>query len=214
MKIILNRDIRGLGKAGEICVVRDGYGRNFLLPKGYAIIANKANVAIMEQKLAELKANNEKYTNEAQKVASILENEVFNVVRQASDDDIIYGSVRVKDIYNLVLDFLKNNNVKFDFDTNNITIENPIRSLGKYLISINLFGDVVVKIRLNVCRTSSDFESDPVAFDRKMNESLAKDENNKVVASKEVPNKKEEKVEEKQEKQEKTEEVKEEKSAE
>ena len=58
MKIILNRDIRGLGKAGEICVVRDGYGRNFLLPKGYAIIANKANVALMEQKLAELKANN------------------------------------------------------------------------------------------------------------------------------------------------------------
>lgn len=67
MKIVLSRDINGLGKVGEMVVVKDGYGRNFLLPKGYAIVANKANVAKLQVKLEEMKAKNNQMLEVAKK---------------------------------------------------------------------------------------------------------------------------------------------------
>ena len=173
MKIILNRDVKNVGKVGEVREVSDGYGRNFLLPKGYAVVATKANIAQIESKLAELKEKNAQAAKDAVAVAELLSKEVFNTVRQAADDNTIYGSIRTKDVYNLIKTCLSANNNGFDFDIGGINIATPIKALGQYVIPVCLFGDVFASIRLNVCRNQSDFESDTAAFDKKMQQALA-----------------------------------------
>ena len=167
MKIVLNRDIKDLGKVGDIVVVKDGYGRNFLLPKGYAIVATKANVAKLQEKLDDLKKQNEILFNNANKIKEILEKEVFNTVRQAADDDTIYGSVRTRDVYNFVCDLIRKNNISFSLDIGAVKIAEPIKALGQYLVNVELFSGVECVVRLNVCRAIADFESDVVAFDNK-----------------------------------------------
>ena len=183
MKIVLNRDINGLGRVGEIVAVKDGYGRNFLLPKGYAIVANKANVAKLQVKLEEMKARNNQMFELAKKAKDVLESSVLNMVRQAADDDTIYGSVRNRDVYNLMLEILKKNNIDFVCDLGSIKIESPIKSLGKYIVVIELFGDVIADARVNVCRAIADFESDVVAFDKKREKALLKDKDVKAGAN-------------------------------
>jgi large subunit ribosomal protein L9 len=173
MKIVLKRDIKNLGKVGDICDVASGYGRNFLLQKGYAVIANKANLQKLQEKLKDLQKENETMTEKAKEIAGLLSNEVFNLVRQASDDDIIFGSVRTKDVYALINSFLSKNGKTFSFDIGGIEIQ-PIKTLGKYLIPVCLFGDVNVNLRINICRIASDFESDVVSFDKKFEESMTK----------------------------------------
>ena len=102
MKIVLNRDVKNLGKVGDVCEVANGYGRNFLLPKGYAIVASKQNIEKLNKKIEELKAKNAKLEEDATKVVALLEKEVFNVVRQAADDDTIYGSIKNRDVYKMI----------------------------------------------------------------------------------------------------------------
>ena len=183
MKIILNRDIKSLGKVGSIVTVKNGYGRNFLLPKKYATMATKENIAKLEQKLDELKARNNELIDKAKQVADLLDNTVFNTVRQASDDDTIYGSIRTKDIYGFIINLLKNKNFNFPFDICGIKIAEPIKILGQYVISIEIYSDIVSNLRLNVCRTTADFEEDVASFDRKKEKALTlekkKDANDK-----------------------------------
>ena len=199
MKIVLKRDIKNLGKVGDVCEVANGYGRNFLLPKHYAIVANKKNLSELQEKLEKLKEQNEVLVKEANEVANMLNGEVFNLVRQASDDDTIYGSIRTKDIYELINSFLKTNNKNFKFDIGGIEMQ-TIKSLGKYVISVYLFADVCAKIRLNVCRIVSDFESDIVAFDKKFADAVVKIDDTKKNAKLLTADKKIAKVAEKEQK--------------
>ena len=184
MKIVLNRDVKNLGKVGDIVVVKDGYGRNFLIPKGYAIVATKNNVAKLQEKIETLKKQNELLFSTAKNVLELLDKQVFNVVRQAADDDTIYGSIRNRDIYNFVCDLLKKNNINFSIDIGSIKIAEPIKSLGQYLINIELFSGVDGIIRLNVCRAVADFEEDVVLFDKKREKSLMLAKDNKNNADK------------------------------
>ena len=199
MKIVLNRDVKNLGKVGDICEVANGYGRNFLLPKHYAVVANKKNLSELQEKLEKLKEQNDAFTKEANEVANMLNGEVFNLVRQASDDDTIYGSIRTKDIYELINSFLQTNNKDFKFDIGGIEMQ-TIKSLGKYVISVYLFADVCAKIRLNVCRIVSDFESDIVAFDKKFADALVKVDDAKKNAKLLTVDKKVAKIAEKEQK--------------
>ena len=202
MKIVLNRDVKNLGKVGELCEVANGYGRNFLIPKGYAIVANKQNIEKINKKIEELKAKNAETEKEATKIAEMLSKEVFNVVRQAADDDTIYGSIKNRDVFKMIEVFLTNNNIKFCFELGGIEIKEQIKSLGQYKISVNLFGNVATEIRLNVCRTNADFEDDVIEFDKKMQQKLTSNDVSKTsgVVSKlnDVVEKKQAKIAEKQ----------------
>ena len=147
MKIVLNRDIKNLGKVGDLCEVANGYGRNYLLPKGYAIIANKQNIEKINKKIEELKTKNSQMEEQAKKVAEMLEKEVFNTIRQAADDDTIYGSIKNRDIYKMIEVFLTNNNIKFAFELGGIEIKEQIKSLGQYKVFVSLFGNISTEIR-------------------------------------------------------------------
>ena len=172
MKIILSRDIRSLGKVGDVVDVKNGYGRNFLLPKKYAVVASKKNIQELQEKLNELKAKNDKLLETAKQVAELLNKSIFNTVRQASDDDTIYGSLRVKDVYNFITEELNKSKINFQMDIGGIKIGEPIKMLGRYSVMVEIFSDVVCKLRINVCRTAADFESDVSVFDKNKEKSL------------------------------------------
>ena len=180
MKVILNRDIRKLGKVGDVVTIKDGYGRNFLLPKKYVSVATKANIAKLQDKIEELKVKNDNLLKQAEKVANIINTSIYNVARQASDDDIIYGSVRTKDIYNFICSLLQQNGVDFQLDIGGIIVSNPIKTLGQYIVPIEIFSDIVANIRVNVCRTSADFEQNIDAFDKKREKALMSEKDAKT----------------------------------
>lgn len=180
MKVILNRDIRKLGKVGDVVTVKDGYGRNFLLPKKYVSVATKANIAKLQEKIEELKVKNDSLLKQAEKVADILSTSIYNVARQASDDDIIYGSVRTKDIYNFICSLLQQNGIDFQLDIGGIIVSTPIKTLGQYIVPIEIFSDIVSNIRVNVCRTSADFEQNIDAFDKKREKALMSEKDAKT----------------------------------
>ena len=172
MDVILSRDVKNVGKVGDVCEVKTGYGRNFLIPKGYAIVANKKNIANLQGKIDELRKQNDEMSKIAENVADILNKKVFNIIRQASDDKIIYGSVRNRDIRDLISELLYESKIAFSIDVGSIKIEKPIKSLGQYIVSVNVFADIVAKVRLNVCRTSTEFDDNAESFDKKYQEFL------------------------------------------
>lgn len=180
MKVILSRDIKKLGKVCDVCDVKDGYGRNFLLPNGYAVVANEENMKKLNKTMENLHKKNAELTEKAKKVAEILDKKVFNVVRQAADDGTIYGSIKARDVYQFVLGVIADN--KIDFVLNNSSIELPykIKMLGQYVIPIGVFGDITANVRLNVCRTTADYEEDSASFDKKRECSLNNEKENKT----------------------------------
>ena len=138
MKIVLNRDIKNLGKVGEVVTVKNGYGRNFLLPRKYAVAATKTNIAKLQERLDELNKKNSEFIKQAEVIVKILDSSVYNVARQASDDDTIYGSIRSKDIYNFICELLKKNGISFSLDIGGIKIVEPIKTLGQYIIPVEI----------------------------------------------------------------------------
>ncbi len=177
MKVILNRDIKNLGKVCDICDVKDGYGRNFLLPNNYAIMANESNIKKLEEKKEVLRKENEKLIEGARKLSNVLSGAVFNVVRQAADDGTIYGSIKVRDIYQFVCDFASKNNVDFSISNSAISLPCKINALGQYVACVNIFGDIVTNVRLNVCRTTADYLEDATSFDERYNLALSGKDN-------------------------------------
>jgi large subunit ribosomal protein L9 len=146
MKIILEKDVQGLGKAGEIKEVADGYARNFLLPKGLAILATAGNLKVLEDKkrrIAELAAR-EKAT--AEEFAKKLQNVSVCIKKKAGKGEKLFGSVTSEDI----ISALQKQGIKIEKKMINIT--GPIKTLGKHLVNITLHRDIDVTITVSVER--------------------------------------------------------------
>ena len=97
MQVILLERVAKLGQMGEVVKVKDGFARNFLLPKGKALRANAANMARFESTKAHLEANNLETKTEAASMAATLDGQTFVVIRSASDAGALYGSVTTRD---------------------------------------------------------------------------------------------------------------------
>jgi large subunit ribosomal protein L9 len=132
MKIILIEDIRGLGRKGDTVEVSDGYAKNYLIPKGVAIVATKEAISKLErnrQKEEELKKENYKLAQSTKdKIESI---EMLKIL--PSKNGGVFGSVRKEDI----VEFLLENGIKVSKE--NIILERPIKKEGEYVVSILLF---------------------------------------------------------------------------
>jgi len=146
MRIILRQDYPELGKAGEIVEVKDGYARNYLIPRKIAVAATKSNLRMIEaeKKLLESRLNREKKA--AQKLAQQLEKLSLTVPMPVGEEDRLFGSVTSQ----TVADLLKEKG--FEIDKRKIELEEPIKALGIYTIPIKLYPDVEVKIKLWVVR--------------------------------------------------------------
>jgi len=142
MEVILTKDVKGLGKAQEVVEVKDGFARNFLLPKGFALLATAKNLKEIAE-LEKIKAQEkEKEKRQATELAGRLNNTSVNVTVAVNEEEKLYGSVTNLDIANA----LKEDG--FDIEENNILMDEPIRNLGIYDIAVKLHPEVQAKIKV------------------------------------------------------------------
>lgn len=153
MEIILLENIRKLGQVGSVVKVKDGYGRNFLIPRKKAIRASKENLAYFQAKKDVIEQQNEANKQAASQLASRLTNMTINIVRQSAEDGRLFGSVNARDIANLI------NSKDIKIDKSNIVLNDSIKYTGTYQLDIALHSEVIVKIGLNVARSEAEAEA-------------------------------------------------------
>ena len=146
MKIILIADVDALGRAGEVVEVKNGYARNFLLPRSVALIANKRNMAVYEKVRRQREAEASRGIREAEALAEALKEVSCNVAVTAGEGDRIFGSVTAQQIAVAL------NDLGFDIDRRIIEFEEPIRALGVYDVPIRLHAGLTVSVKVWVVR--------------------------------------------------------------
>ena len=132
--------------------VRDGFARNFLLPRGKALRANEANAKRFETQRAQLEARNLELKGEAATVAERLDGQTFIVIRQAGDSGQLYGSVSTRDIAEAVTAG------GFSAHRDQVVLTTPIKALGLHAIPIRLHPEVEAKVTINVARSPEEAE--------------------------------------------------------
>ncbi|MBK1622327.1 50S ribosomal protein L9 [Afifella marina] len=152
MKVILLERVAKLGQMGDEVRVRDGYARNFLLPKGKALRATEANKARFEREKTQLEARNLEAKKEADAVAEKLAGKTFSVIRSAGETGQLYGSVSTRDIAEIL------GEEGFTVVRSQVWLDRPIKTLGLHPILISLHPEVEAPITLNVARNADEAE--------------------------------------------------------
>lgn len=148
MQVILLERIARLGGVGDTVKVRDGFARNFLLPQKKALRATSDNVAYFESQRAVLEKQNADNRSQAEKRAKELNNPAITIIRQASEDGKLYGSVSVRD----VSDALKE--AGYDIERRLIDLNSAIKALGVYEAQIHLHPEVALTLKITVARNA------------------------------------------------------------
>ena len=152
MQVILLQRVAKLGQMGDVVKVKDGYGRNFLLPQGKALRASASNIASFAAKKVQLEATNLETRTEAQAFADTLDGQVFVVIRSASDSGALYGSVTTRDAADAAT------TGGFTVDRNQVVLDRPIKDLGLHAVTVVLHPEVSAKITMNVARSPEEAE--------------------------------------------------------
>ncbi len=150
--IILMQRVEKLGQMGEVVKVKPGYARNFLLPLGKAIRANKANLEKFEQQRAQLEAQNLKRREEAERVAERVAGLTVTIIRQAGESGGLYGSVSARDI----ADLCKEGGLTVS--RSQVLLEQPIKTLGLTQVRVELHPEVHIQVTVNVARSQEEAE--------------------------------------------------------
>ncbi|MEW6701499.1 MAG: 50S ribosomal protein L9 [Bacteroidota bacterium] len=146
MKVILRRDFEQLGKVGDVVNVKDGYGRNYLIPRQIAYLATKGNILALEEEKKQILKKEAKELDAAQKLASDLEKVSITIPVKVGEEDKIFGTVTNQ----MIADSLKEKG--FEFDKRKIEITEPIKSLGIYSIAVKLHPSVTATVKTWVVR--------------------------------------------------------------
>jgi len=145
MEIILKEDIQNLGHKNDIVTVKNGYGRNYLIPKGLAVIANASAKKMHEENIKQRAHKEEKIKNEAQEIANKLEKVTLTVGAKTSSTGKIFGSVNTIQL----AEALKEKG--YEIDRKNISIpEDQIKEVGKYTATVKLHKEVSVDIEFEI----------------------------------------------------------------
>ncbi|EEE43751.1 50S ribosomal protein L9 [Roseibium alexandrii] len=150
MQVILLERIARLGQMGDTVKVRDGYARNFLLPQGKALRANKANLERFENERAQLEARNLERKSEAEAVASKLDGEALVMIRSAGETGQLYGSVSTRDIAEGLTAG------GFSVGRGQVELRTPIKTIGLHSVVIQLHPEVEVGVSVNVARSEDE----------------------------------------------------------
>jgi large subunit ribosomal protein L9 len=152
MEVILLERVGKLGQMGETVRVKDGFARNFLLPKGKALRATSENKARFETMKVDLEARNLERKGEASQVGSKLDGHGIVVIRQASETGQLYGSVSTRDIAVMLSD------AGFALDRTQIVLNAPIKTIGMHPVPVALHPEVEVTITVTVARSADEAE--------------------------------------------------------
>ena len=153
MEVILLERIERLGQMGDVVVVKDGFARNFLLPKNKALRANKENLEFFEKEKINLEAKNLKLKTEADAVSEKITVNNYIIIRQASDTGQLYGSVNSGDIKD------KLQEEGFSVEKNQVVLDRPIKEIGHHEIRVKLHPEVTSNISIYISRSQEEAES-------------------------------------------------------
>ena len=146
MKVILRKNFDQLGKIGDLIVVKDGYARNFLLPRQVAYIATKGNIRALEEEKQQLAKKEVKELETAKVLAAELENVSITIPVKVGEEDKIFGSVTSQ----MISDALKEKS--YEIDKRKIDLAEPIKALGIYTVNIKLHNEVTANVKTWVVR--------------------------------------------------------------
>ncbi|MGA7305234.1 MAG: 50S ribosomal protein L9 [Rhodothermales bacterium] len=144
MKVILKQDVDTLGSTGDIVNVKNGYGRNFLIPRGLAVLATSSNVKVAEENRRQTSHRLERLINDAQELAKRLERLEIVIPARVGEESRIFGTVTTQQI----AEALAAKGV--EIDRRKIELHEEIRALGVYPASVKLHGDVVAEVKIQV----------------------------------------------------------------
>jgi large subunit ribosomal protein L9 len=149
MEIVLLERVEKLGSIGDVVKVKDGFARNFLLPQGKALRANKANIARFEIEREAIEKRNDEKREAAADAGKTIDGEKFMLIRQAGEAGHLYGSVSARDIADAVGN---------DISRSQIVLHKPIKEVGLHDVRVNLHPEVFVTVVVNVARTAEEGE--------------------------------------------------------
>lgn len=155
MKVILVSRIKTLGNIGDIKTVADGYGRNYLLPKKLAIIYTEKNYKVFEEQKKALELADNENKRKAIELQEKIEKKDIILLEAAGDNDRLYGSISAAKLSNFVNVLLKQTKA---VTKNDISIKEPIRTLGKFTITFDLHPEVSFEKEIIVARTKEEAE--------------------------------------------------------
>jgi large subunit ribosomal protein L9 len=144
MKLILTQEVSGLGSPGDIVEVKDGYGRNFLVPRGFAIHWTKGGERTVESIKAARSTREVRDLDHAQEVKAKLEGTTFNLPVRAGEGGRLFGAVTVGDIASAITE------AGAEVDKRKIIVGNPIKSLGTHQVTVKVHDDLDATVNLNV----------------------------------------------------------------
>lgn len=145
MKVILKKDVDFLGEEGDIVTVKDGYARNYLLPKSYAVIATPGNLKIWENEKVARDRKIAKSTEKATEQAKAISANVYEIVAKVGDEGKLYGSVTTQDISNAIEE-----KTKIAIDRRKIHLEEQIKSVGEYHAIVKIYKEVKAEVKVVV----------------------------------------------------------------
>jgi large subunit ribosomal protein L9 len=146
MEIILRVDIDKLGQRGQVVKVAAGYARNFLLPRKLAVAANESNKKIVEQERQAHLRREAKQVNEAQELGKMMGAVAVTIRQKAGENDQLFGSVTANDVA-VALE-----KMGYTIDRKKVHLEEPIKTLGSYQVSVRLHRDVSIDIPVHVVK--------------------------------------------------------------
>jgi large subunit ribosomal protein L9 len=147
MQVILLERVEKLGQIGDVVTVKNGFARNFLLPRNKALRANEANLKVFEANKAKIVADNDSKRTDAESASKDVDGTVVTLIRQASNTGQLYGSVAVRDIVDALVAAGKK------VFKQQINLDRPIKSIGIYDVRVALHPEVAVNVKVNVARS-------------------------------------------------------------
>jgi large subunit ribosomal protein L9 len=144
MKVILREDIDGLGKSGELVTVKDGFGRNYLLPRKKAVLANEQNLRQLDHEKAVITARNAKLKGAAEELAKKVGSIKITIKRKVGEQDKLFGSVTALDIAEALAASGQ------QVDRRGLHLPEPIKTVGTHEVELRLHREVAAKIKVEV----------------------------------------------------------------
>ena len=144
MELILKKTVESLGEEGDIVKVKPGYARNYLIPTKMAVLANKANLAQLEQEKAAIEARREKQRQEAESLSKKIAGAVITIKHRVGEEDKLFGSVTAADISEKLAE------MDIQIDKKNILLSEPLKTLGEFNVPVKvgyqMTSDITVQV--------------------------------------------------------------------
>ena len=152
MKVILLERVEKLGSIGDTVTVKDGFARNFLLPRQKALRSTTANQKIFEAQRAQIEARNAENKAEAERRGERLDGSTYVLIRQAGESGQLYGSVSARDVADAA------QAAGDRVERNQVVLETPIKTLGVHTVKVRLHAEVTVSVSVNIARSADEAE--------------------------------------------------------